>query len=96
MTESSMPDRAKNSVASKVGDLARFARTTSAKVVEQAGDVWEAAVDTIGKFATHKTDPYAEAIAQYKDAFTVMNDKASPCLDSATGRQISSGSSSSW
>ena len=75
MTESSMPDRAKNSVASKVGDLARFARTTSAKVVEQAGDVREAAGDTIEKLATKKADPYAEAIAQYNDAFTLMNDK---------------------
>ena len=39
MTESSTPERAKDSVVKRVGDLGKFARTTSAKVVEQAGDV---------------------------------------------------------
>ena len=75
MTDSRMPEKAKDNVVKAVGNLARFARESSAKVAEQAADVKEAAADTVDRFATKKADPYTEAIADYNDAFTSMSDK---------------------
>lgn len=56
MIESSMPEKARDNVVKTVGDIGQFVRTTSAKVVEQAGDVREAAVDTVEKLTTKKAD----------------------------------------
>lgn len=55
-------------------EVGRLASSTSAHVVEQAGDLKDAAEDTIQKLTTKKPDPYEEAIAEYNCAFTVMND----------------------
>lgn len=55
-------------------EVGRLARSTSAQVAEQAGDLKDAAEDTIQKLTTKKPDPYEEAIAEYNGAFTAMND----------------------
>ena len=55
-------------------NVGRLARSTSAQVVEQAGDLKGAAEDSIEKLTTKKPDPYEEAIAEYNGAFTAMND----------------------
>ena len=75
MTESSVPDKAKENLAQALGGLSRYARKTSTKVLDQAGDLKEAAVDTVEKLTSKKSDPYEDAIAGYNDAFTLMNDK---------------------
>ncbi|MFV0318906.1 MAG: hypothetical protein ACK5IN_00765, partial [Microbacterium sp.] len=51
-----------------VGRLAR------SKMLEQAGDLKDAAGDSIEKLTIKKPDPYEEAIAEYNGAFTAMND----------------------
>lgn len=55
-------------------NVGRLARGASAQVVEQAGDLKDAARNTIEKLTTKKSDPYEEAIAEYNGAFTGMND----------------------
>lgn len=55
-------------------NVGRLARSTSAQVVEQAGDLKDAAGNTVEKLTTKKPDPYEEAIAEYNGAFTAMND----------------------
>lgn len=54
--------------------VGRFAQTASARTVEQAGDLKDAAGNTIEKLTTKKPDPYEEGIAEYNGAFTAMND----------------------
>jgi hypothetical protein len=75
VTDSRMPEKAKDNVVKAVGNLARFARESSVKVGVQAADVKGAAADTVERFTTKKADPYTEAIADYNDAFTSMSDK---------------------
>lgn len=59
----------------KAGDnVGKLARSTSATVVGQAGELKGAAGNTVEKFTNRKLDPYAEAIADYNGAFTAMND----------------------
>lgn len=75
MTEPRMPERAKDNLFRTVGEIGKFARDASAKVVEQADDLREVAVDTVERIGTKKSDAYEDAIAEYNDAFTLMNDK---------------------
>jgi hypothetical protein len=75
MTESNVPEKAKENLAQALGDISRFARTTSTRVIDQAGDLKEAAVDTVEKLTSKKSDSYEDAIAEYNNAFTLMNDK---------------------
>ncbi len=56
-------------------DVGRLARSTSAQVAEQAGELTEAAGNTLQKLTAKKPDPYEEAIAEYNGAFTEMNDR---------------------
>jgi len=75
MLEPSGVDRAKEGFDRAFDGMGRFARHTSAQLIEQAGDLKDAAVDTVEKLTTKNPDPYEEAIAEYNGAFTDMNDK---------------------
>jgi len=71
----SRPEKAKDSLVKAVGDLGSFARTASAQLVEQAGDLKDATVDTVEKLGTKKPDPYEEAVADYNAAFAALSDR---------------------
>lgn len=68
-------DKAKEGLGKAVDGIGKFARSTSAQLVEQAGDLKDAAVDTAEKLTAKKPDPYEEAVAEYNGAFVAMNDK---------------------
>ncbi len=74
MVEPLKVDKAKEGFGKAVDNIGQFARVTSAQVLEQAGDLKDAAGDTIEKLTAKKPDPYVEAIAEYNGAFTAMND----------------------
>lgn len=75
MVEPPRMDRAKEGLGKAVEGIGMFARSTSAQLVEQAGDLKDAVVDTAEKLTAKKPDPYEEAIADYNGAFVAMNDK---------------------
>ncbi len=66
---------AKEGLSRAFGGLGKFARHASAHLVEQAGDLKDATVDTVEKLNAPKSDPYEDAIAEYNAAFTAMSDK---------------------
>ncbi|WP_371031217.1 hypothetical protein [Pseudoclavibacter sp. JSM 162008] len=68
-------DEAKEGFSRAFGGLGKFARHASAQLVEQAGDLKDATVDTVEKLGAPKSDPYEDAIAEYNAAFTAMSDK---------------------
>ena len=75
MVEPVKMDRAKEGLEKAVGGIGEFARRTSMQLVEQAGDLKDAAVETIGKRTTDSPDTYEQRIAEYNGAFTLMNDR---------------------
>lgn len=75
MVEPLRMDKAKQGFDKAVGGFGKFARSSSKQLVEQTGDLKNAAVDTVEKLTAKKPDPYEEAIAEYNGAFTSMNDK---------------------
>ncbi|PVX59566.1 hypothetical protein [Rhodococcus globerulus] len=75
MVEPLRMDRAKQGFDRAVGGFGKFARNSSKQLVEQTGDLKDAAVDTVEKLTAKKPDPYEEVIAEYNGAFTLMNDK---------------------
>lgn len=75
MVEPVKMDRAKESLEKAVGGIGQFARRTSMQLVEQAGDLKDAAVDTIGKRTADAPDAYEQQIVEYNSAYTAMNDK---------------------
>ena len=68
-------DKAKEGVTKALDGIGTFARTTSAQLVEQAGDLKDVAVGTAEKLTAKKPDPYEEAVAEYNGAFVAMSDK---------------------
>lgn len=66
---------AKEGISKAFGGIGKFARHASAQLVEQAGDLKDATVDTVEKLSAPKSDPYEDAIAGYNTAFTAMSDK---------------------
>lgn len=52
-----------------------FADNAGRGLVKQAGELKDAAVDTVEKLTAKKPDPYEDAIVEYNGAFTAMNDK---------------------
>lgn len=74
MVEPLKVDKAKEGFGTAVDNISKFARGTSAQVLEQAGDLKDAAGGTIEKLTAKKPDPYVVAIAEYNGAFTAMND----------------------
>jgi hypothetical protein len=75
MLEQLRIDKAKEGFDKAVDGIGKFARDTSTKFVEQAGDFKGAAVDTVEKLAAKKPAPYEDAITEYNGVFTAMNDK---------------------
>lgn len=75
MVEPLRTDKAKEGLVKTVQGIGMSARSTSAQLVEQAGDLKDAIVDTAEKLTAKKPDPYEEAIADYNGAFVAMNDK---------------------
>lgn len=67
-------DKARESIGKTLDGLGRFARNSSAQLVEQASDIKSSAVDTVEKLTAKKPDLYEEAIAEYNGTFTAMND----------------------
>lgn len=63
------PDDAKDGTS-----IGKFARKTSARLVEQAGDLKDAAADTVEKFTAKKPDSYEDAVVEYNRVFTLMDD----------------------
>ncbi|MFV9423975.1 hypothetical protein [Microbacterium sp. S1037] len=74
MAEPLKMDKVRTGFGKTVDDMGRLARSTSAQVAEQAGELKDAAGNTLQKLTTKKPDPYEEAIAEYNGAFTAMND----------------------
>lgn len=74
MAEPLRVDKVRAGFSKAADDVGRLARSTSAQVAEQAGDLKDAAGNTIQKLTSKKPDPYEEAIAEYNGAFTMMND----------------------
>jgi hypothetical protein len=75
MLEQLRIDKAKEGFDKAVDGIGKFARDTSTRFVEQAGDLKGAAVDTVEKLAAKKPDLYEDAISEYNGVFTAMNDK---------------------
>lgn len=75
MVEPLRIDKARDGLGKAVDGIGKFARSSSARVVGQAGDLKDVAVDTVEKLTTKKPDPYEEAVAEYNGAFTAMNDR---------------------
>lgn len=75
MVEPLRMDKARKDLGKTAGDIGKFSRTTSMQLVEQAGDLKEAAVDTVEKLTAKRPDPYKKAIVDYNGAFTAMNDQ---------------------
>jgi hypothetical protein len=74
MVEPLVTSRAKEGLGKAVDDIGKFARNTSAQLVEQAGDLRDSAVETVEKLTAKKSDPYEMAIAEYNGIFTMMNE----------------------
>ncbi|PPF13054.1 hypothetical protein C5C94_03270 [Rathayibacter sp. AY1C3] len=62
---------AKERVARAAGDLSKRARSATTQVMEQAGDLREAAAE---KFGPRSLQSYEEVTAEYNRAFTAMSD----------------------
>ncbi|PPG18128.1 hypothetical protein C5D36_02430 [Rathayibacter sp. AY1C6] len=62
---------AKERVAQAAGDLSKRARSATTQVMEQAGDLREAAAE---KFGPRSLQSYEEVTAEYNRAFTAMSD----------------------
>lgn len=75
MVEPVTMDRAKEGLEKAVGGIGHFARRTSMQLVEQAGDLKDAAVETIGKRTADSPDTYEQRIVDYNGAYTAMNDR---------------------
>ncbi|PPG81458.1 hypothetical protein C5C29_15675 [Rathayibacter sp. AY1H2] len=71
MVERPELDRAKERVARAAGDLSKRARSATTQVMEQAGDLREAAAE---KFGPRSLQSYEEVTAEYNRAFTAMSD----------------------
>lgn len=63
-----------------VGGFGKFALGGAKQLVEQAGDLKDAAVGTATKLTATKLDPYTDAVAEYNGAFTLMTDKGHSLL----------------
>ena len=83
----SRPEKAKDSLVKAVGDLGSFARTASAQLIEQAGDLKDATVDTVEKLGAKKPDPYEEAVADYNAAFAGLSDRGCPSCGCGSARR---------
>lgn len=75
MVEPLKMDKAKEGLGKAVDGIGKFARSSSARLVERAGDLKDAAVETAEKLTAKKPEPYEEAVAEYNGAFVAMNDK---------------------
>ncbi|RZS57770.1 hypothetical protein EV141_1490 [Microcella putealis] len=74
MAEPIENDEVRAGLGKAADEVGRLARSTSAQVAEQAGELRDAAGNILQKLTTKKLDPYEEAIAEYNGAFTAMND----------------------
>ncbi|NKY63216.1 hypothetical protein HGA04_11150 [Gordonia rubripertincta] len=68
-------DKAKQGFDKAVGGFGKFARSSTKQLVEQTSDLKDAAVDTVERLTIKTPDPYEQAIAEYNNTFTSMNDK---------------------
>lgn len=68
-------DRAREGIGKAANGIGVFARSASAQLVEQAGDLKDAAVERVEKLTSKGPDPYEKAIAEYNGAFVAMNDR---------------------
>ena len=68
-------NKAKDGLTKAAHDVGTVTRSTSAQLFEQAGELKDAAVETVEKLSGRKSDPYEDAIAEYNGAFAAMNDK---------------------
>lgn len=75
MVDSLRIDKAKEGLGRAVDDIGKYARSASAQLVEQAGDLKDTVIDTVEELTAKNPGPYVEAIAEYNGAFTAMSDK---------------------
>jgi hypothetical protein len=66
--------QAANEIGKAANAVGKLAQDASEQVVEQTGDLKDAAEHAIEKLTAMKLDPYDDAIAEYNGAYTAMND----------------------
>lgn len=75
MARSRNTGKAKEGIGKTVDGVSKFARSASAQLTAQTGDLKNVAVATAGKLATKKPDAYEQATVDYNGAYTSMVDK---------------------